>query len=141
MPFSSQQSPPQSDSWRNTECMRAFIANVFPAPVSPVMSQPRQKSFRFQTNPAREAVVAGFLEVSGAQHQPTGKLTNRGRKLIHPTIGSNSQPSVRQIAQSRSSGIEWMYENLNPSSCLRIQWTAAADACPNVDSSAAYLLW
>src|SRR6516225_4041292 len=106
MPFSSQQSPPQSDSWRKTECMRAFIANVFPAPVSPVMSQPRQKSFRFHTNPAREAVVTGFFEVSGAKYQPIGRLTNRGRKLIHPTTGSNSQPSDRQIVQSRSSGTE-----------------------------------
>src|SRR6266404_9427653 len=107
MPFSSQQSPPQSGSWRKTECMRAFIANVLPEPVSPVISQPRQKSLRSQTNPAREAVVA-LLDLSGAKHQPIGTLTNRGRKLIHPTTGSKNQPSARQMVQRRRSGIEQM---------------------------------
>ena len=33
------------------------MAKVFPAPVSPVISQPRQKSFRFQLNPPTDAVV------------------------------------------------------------------------------------
>src|SRR5262245_183288 len=105
MPFSSQQSPPQSGSWRKTECMTALIANVLPEPVSPVISQPRQKSLRFQENPAREAVVT-LLDLSGAERQLMGKVTKRGRKLIHPRTGSKNQPTARQMVQTRRSGIE-----------------------------------
>src|ERR1700737_4731504 len=128
MPFSSQQRPPQSDSWRKTECMSALIANVLPAPVSPVMSQPRQKSLRSQVNPAREAVVLGLFDFGGAKHQPRGTLTNRGRKLTQPTIGWKNQPRARQIIQRKRRGKEQMYSSFARCRNRRIQSTAAADA-------------
>jgi hypothetical protein len=43
------------------------MANVFPEPVSPVISQPLQKSFLSQLKPPIEAVVWRDLEVFGAK--------------------------------------------------------------------------
>src|ERR1700704_3943395 len=119
--------------------MSRLMANVLPAPVSPVISQPRQKSFRSHTNPAREAVVCAFLDLSGAQHQPRGMLTSTGRKLSHPTTGSKNQPSARQTLQSKRSGRERIYENLMLCLCGPSQSTASVTARVKVALPATYL--
>ena len=43
------------------------MAKVFPAPVSPVISQPLQKSFRSQSNPPIEAVIWRDFDAGGAK--------------------------------------------------------------------------
>ena len=85
------------------------MANVFPAPVSPVISQPLQKSFLSQLKPPIEAVVWRNLEVFGDKQKLKGKPAKSGRKLSQPTIGSKSHPTAKENTQRDKSGQEQRY--------------------------------
>src|SRR5260221_5354254 len=74
------------------------MANVFPAPVSPVINQPRQKSFRFHVKPANRAVTCRSC-LPGAVASETIRQTKNGAKLTQETRGDKNQIVAGKRAQ------------------------------------------
>src|SRR5260370_8276056 len=66
------------------------MANVFPALVSPVTNQRRQKSFRFHVRPAKRAVPFRSC-LPGALASETFRQTKNGAKLTQETRGHKNQ--------------------------------------------------
>ena len=63
------------------------MAKVLPAPVSPVINQPRQKSFRSHLKLPIDTIIGRFLASGGVKQKLNGKPTKNGRKLSQPTMG------------------------------------------------------
>src|SRR6266545_4077410 len=91
------QRPPHFGSLRKTWCASWLMPDVvLPEPVSPVMSQPRQKSLRFQVNPFNRAtrfdlgqnnsneIISQTKKVTTAMaiHEFRGQGNFRGSKFV-----------------------------------------------------------
>jgi hypothetical protein len=80
------------------------MAKVFPAPVSPVINQPRQKSFRFRVKPAKRAVTFRSC-LPGALASETVRQTNNGAKLTQETRGNKNQiVAAKRLQRSNKLG-------------------------------------
>ena len=69
-----------------------------PGAVSPVINQPRQKSFRFHVKPAKRAVPLRSC-LPGALASETVRQTNNGAKLTQETRGNKNQIVAAKRAQ------------------------------------------
>src|SRR5437867_3840007 len=91
------QRPPHFGSLQKTWCASWLMPDVvLPEPVSPVMSQPRQKSLRFQVNPFNRATRVDFGQNSNnamtsqtprattamATHESSGHGNVKGTKSV-----------------------------------------------------------
>src|SRR5207249_3371452 len=91
------QRPPHFGSLRKTWCASWLMPDVvLPEPVSPVMSQPRQKSLRLQVNPFNRATRLGLCQNSNnAMTSQTPMATTATE--IHEPPGHGNVKGIKSV--------------------------------------------
>src|SRR5436190_21343919 len=106
------QRPPHFGSLRKTWCASWLMPDVvLPEPVSPVMSQPRQKSLRLQANPFNRATRFGLGQNSNnAMTSQTPRATTATE--IHEPPGHGNVTGSKCVPR-KSKKIEKLLHNKN----------------------------